>query len=123
MRVLGVSINASKSLSSTSKVFEFAKRTIWETVNVSTVSLQQILSATSIGAKVANAATFARMGLINTVPHLAIALGGASPASFRKLKEVGLPAISLLNLLFSQEIVELRIVLGALVNPRFEDFD
>lgn len=123
MKILGVSINSSKSLSSTSKVFEFAKRTIWEAVNVSTVSLQQVLSGSSIGSRVANAATFARMGLINTVPHLATALGGVGPTSFRKLKEVGLPAISLLNLLFSQEIVELRIVLGALVNPRFEDFD
>jgi hypothetical protein len=39
------------------------------------------------------------------------------------MKELGLPALSLLNLLLSKEVIELRLVLDAVVNPRYEDFD
>lgn len=44
-------------------------------------------------------------------------------SSFRSIKKVGLPALSMLNLLLTQRVVELRLVLEFIVNPRYEDFD
>lgn len=124
MTGLGVEINASKSISSSSNVFEFAKRTYINLVDISAVSLQQVLSGSSIGARVANAYSFIKRGLINTVPHLGQLLSGSNePTAFRNLKEVGLPAMSLLNLLTSEKLLELKDVLEVLVNPHIEDFD
>lgn len=82
------------------------------------------MSGRGIGARVSDAFEFARRGLINSVPSLGQFLSGStSLTSFRRIKEVGLPALSFANLLFSKEIIELRLVLESLVNPRYEDFD
>jgi hypothetical protein len=121
---LGVEINISKSISHSTEAFEFAKRTIWKGVDVSSISLQQIISSVSLGSRVVNAYSFMKKGLIQTVPHLSQILSNSSKSTaMRDLKAVGLPALSLLNLLVSKDLVELRIVLESLVNPRFEDFD
>lgn len=124
METLGVEINLSKSINSSSSAFEFAKRTIWKGVNVSPVSLQQLMSGRGIGARVSDAFEFIRRGLIRTVPSFSQFLSGSnSLKSFRDIKEVGLPALSFANLLFSKEMIKLRIVLESLINPRYEDFD
>lgn len=124
MEGLGVEINTSKSLSSSTSAFEFAKRTYLNLVDISAVSLQQVLSGTSIGARVMNSYSFIKRGLINTTSHLGQLLCGSNnPTSFRNLKEVGLPAMSLLNLLTSEKLLELRSVLEVIVNPHIEDFD
>lgn len=39
------------------------------------------------------------------------------------MKEVGLPALSLLGLLHRNGVLEHRVVIESLINPRFEDFD
>lgn len=124
MNGLGVEINASKSISHSTQVFEFAKRTFINLVDISAVSLQQVLSGTSIGSRVSNCYSFIKRGLVNTTSHLGQLLSGSNePSSFRNLREVGLPAMSLLNLLTSEKILELKDVLAVLVNPRIEDFD
>jgi len=56
MRELGVEINLSKSISAAKKpVFEFAKRTVVNGVNVSPIPFKQLLSQYSLGARVADA--------------------------------------------------------------------
>jgi len=55
MEKLGVEINSSKSINSSRKGFEFAKRTFINGVNVSAVSLLQILSSVGLNARVADA--------------------------------------------------------------------
>jgi len=55
MGKLGVDINLSKSIISPAhRVFEFAKRTIIDGVNVSSISFQQVISQSSRGARVAD---------------------------------------------------------------------
>lgn len=57
MNLIGVEINQNKSISGSSKVFEFAKRTIYDSRNVSGISPNQVVSSTSIGARVMDAHT------------------------------------------------------------------
>lgn len=124
MNDLGVEINKSKSISNSSQVFEFAKRTVYNDSDVSGISLQQINSAVSMGSKVVNTFLFTSAGLIRSVPALAKSLIGAKGnSSFRDLKVVGLPALSLLNLLCSKELTKLRSVIEVLVNPQYKDFN
>jgi len=126
MEGLGVEINLSKSIvSPNNPVFEFAKRTIVSGANVSSISFQQVMSQTSIGARVADSVTWVRQGLINTIPALGAILSKyGSSTDFSKIKSVGLEAISLLGLLFHKGIIEHRIVVESLINPQYkEDFD
>jgi len=126
MKDLGVEINLSKSIVSPNKqVFEFAKRTIVTGVNVSSISFQQIISQSSIGARVADAASFIKQGLIDNVPTLGAILSKyGSSTDFTKVKSVGMEAIALLGLLFHKGIIEHRVVVESLINPQYrEDFD
>lgn len=117
-------INPAKSINRSSQALEFAKRTVVGGNDCSAISLQQLISSRSLGSKVSNAYLFIQKGLISTVPHLAqILTGSVKPSCFRNLKQVGLPALSLLNLLAQKEFVELRRVLEVMINPRYEDFD
>jgi len=54
---------------------------------------------------------------------LAVNSNFSDKSSFRSIRKIGLPALSMLNLLLTQRVVELRLVLEFIVNPRFEDFD
>lgn len=126
MAKLGVEINLSKSIRSpTSQVFEFAKRTIVNGVNVSSISFQQIISQASRGSRVADALSYIKSGLINNIPVLGTILsknGGSN--AFSKLKAVGLESIALLGLLHQKRLIEHRVVVESLVNPQYkEDFD
>jgi hypothetical protein len=127
MNLIGVEINQNKSISGSSKVFEFAKRTIYDSRNVSGISPNQVVSSTSIGARVMDAHTWLKQGLVKTTSHLgqilAVNSNFSDRSSFRSIKKVGLPALSMLNLLLTQRVVELRLVLEFIVNPRYEDFD
>lgn len=125
MSVLGVGLNLSKSLSDSKTTFEFAKRTIHLGNNVSGLSFQQLISSTSLGSRVSDAFAYMSLGLVRSASHLGQLLVGksANRTSFRKMSEVGLPAISFFNLLFSKEYIELRMVMECLVNPHYEDFD
>lgn len=123
---LGVEINLNKSISSPAKqVFEFAKRTVINGANVSSISFQQIISQSSIGARVADSANWIQTGLINNIPALgAILSKNGSQVGFKNLKLVGMEALSLLGLLFHKGIIEHRIVVESLINPQYkEDFD
>jgi len=125
MEELGVDINVSKSISSISlPVFEFAMRFIVNGTNVSSLSFQQVFSSSSLAARVADAYSYTKLGLVKSVNTLAnLFTRTIGKNSFRNLKEVGLPAISLLGLLHSKELVEHRVVIEALINPRYEEFD
>lgn len=57
MESLGVDINISKSINSSLQGFEFAKRTFINGVNVSAISVLQIMSSVSLNARVADAHT------------------------------------------------------------------
>lgn len=58
MKDLGVEINLSKSLISPNlPVFEFAKRTLYKGVRVSAIPFKQLISQTSLGARVADCYT------------------------------------------------------------------
>lgn len=58
MTKLGLEINLSKSIRSPSlEVFEFAKRTVINGINVSSLSFQQIISQSSRGSRVADSVT------------------------------------------------------------------
>jgi len=126
MEDLGVEINLSKSIvSPTKSVFEFAKRTVVNGINVSSISFQQIISQTSIGSRVADAVSFTKMKLINNIPLLGniLSKNGGSTA-FSKLKAVGMESIALLGLLHRKGIIEHRVVVESLINPQYkEDFD
>lgn len=124
MKGLGVEINISKSINRSRSGFEFAKRTIINGVDVSAVTLQSWISATSLGAKVINTFTWAQKGLVNSLPHFAHLLTHLpGNSTFRHMSKVGLPALSLLNVLWSKDLVQLRIVLDSIVNPKYLDFD
>lgn len=124
MNDLGVEINISKSINSSTQALEFAKRTIWEGLNVSAISLQQILSSRSLGARVVNSFGWAKAGLIKSISHLGMTLSSTnSVKSFRNLNDTGLAGLSFLNLLFTSELIELRVVLESLINPKYLDFD
>jgi hypothetical protein len=124
MESLGVDINISKSISSLDSVFEFAKRTVVHGVNVSTISFKQLLSQSGFATRVADSYTWLKTGLIDNLPLLGLTLSKfGRPNSFRKLKEIGLPTLSLLGLLHSKGVIEHRIVVESLINPRYEDFD
>lgn len=126
MALLGVEINLSKSVRSPAlQVFEFAKRTVVNGVNVSSISFQQVISQSSRGARVADAISYIRSGLIFNIPALGTILsknGGSN--AFSKLKAVGMESIALLGLLHQKRLIEHRVVVEALVNPQYkEDFD
>jgi len=121
MKDLGLEINLFKSISSPSKaVFEFAKRTVVEGSNVSGISIKQLISATSIGSRIANVLYFANLGLIRTNTILSTLLG-----RFYKTdeKSVMLPSLALLGTLFKQEKISLKALMTVMVNPKDRGFD
>jgi len=71
MKQLGVEINLSKSIvSPTRSSFEFAKRTVMDSVNVSAISLKQLISETSMAARLNNIFYWANAGLLRNVTVL-----------------------------------------------------
>uniref|UniRef100_A0AAU7YB44 RNA-dependent RNA polymerase n=1 Tax=Exserohilum turcicum mitovirus 4 TaxID=3229028 RepID=A0AAU7YB44_9VIRU len=126
MRYLGLEINLNKSIVSKSlPVFEFAKRTIVNGVNVSSLSFQQMISQYSIGSRVADATSWVRSGLINT-PSLFGSLVSryGRPGDFKSMKSVGMEVLATLGLLNSKNLIEHRVVVESLINPQYkEDFD
>lgn len=100
MQELGLEINLSKSINSSRSGFEFAKRTMINGVDVSALSLQQMLSSTSLGSKVIDTFVYCRKGLVSSISHFSRLLTGIPDNSvFRKLSKTGLPALSFLNVL------------------------
>jgi hypothetical protein len=69
--LLGVEINLTKSIQSKSRAsFEFAKRMVYEGVNVSAISFKQLISGTSLAARLNNVLYFAKSGLLRSVTVL-----------------------------------------------------
>lgn len=124
MTELGVEINPSKSISSSRVGFEFAKRTVLNGINVSAISMLQILSSVSLNTRVSDTYDFVVRGLVSNVHHLSLMLRPKFNSSrLYDMKEIGLATLSYLNLLSSKEVIEFRIVLESLVNPKYWDFD
>nr|UPW42072.1 MAG: putative RNA dependent RNA polymerase [Yunnan mito-like virus 45] len=121
MRKLGLEINLSKSISSTSKpVFEFAKRTVVFGSNVSGLSVKQLISATSIGSRVANILYFANLGLIRTNTILSLLLSRFYKTDQRSAM---LPSLALLGSLFNSKKISLKALVTSLIDPNNEYFD
>lgn len=124
MNALGVEINPTKSVSSSLPIFEFAKRFVVNGVNVSSLSFQQLISSTSLGARVADCFHYAKSGVLQNLDILSNILckkfvkGGVS----KFYNELAVPALGLLGLLHQKGVIEHRLVIGSLVNP-VKDFD
>jgi len=121
MERIGVEINLSKSISSPSRpVFEFAKRTVVDGINVSGISFKQLISATSIGSRVGNILYFSKLGLIRTNTVLAYLLGKWSKVS---LKDIRLPSLALLGALFKSGKISLNALAEVMIDPNDDEFD
>lgn len=124
MKSLGVEINPTKSVSSSLPVFEFAKRFVVNGVNVSSLSFQQLISSTSLGARVADCFHYAKSGVLKNLDILSNILsrkmikGGVN----KFFNDLAVPALGLLGLLHQRGIIEHRVVIGSLINPK-KDFD
>jgi len=124
MKDLGVDINISKSISNSSLGFEFAKRTVMNGIDISPVSLREVIVSTGISSRVTLAFSYLKRGLIRSSSLLAATLSKVgSPKALRDIKDIGLPALSLLSLLNSSNLIERRVVIESLVNPNYMDFD
>jgi hypothetical protein len=124
MEDLGVDINISKSISSSTSGFEFAKRTIMNGIDISPVSLREVIVAQGISSRVSLAFSYLKKGLINSISLLSATLSKyGSPKSLRNIRDIGLPALNLLSLLNSSNLIERRVVIESLVNPNYMDFD
>lgn len=124
MKSLGVEINPTKSVSSSLPVFEFAKRFVVNGVNVSSLSFQQLISSTSLGARVADCFHYAKSGVLKNLDILSNILsrkmikGGVN----KFFNDLAVPALGLLGLLHQHGVIEHRVVIGSLINPK-KDFD
>nr|WAK72403.1 MAG: RNA-dependent RNA polymerase [Nigrospora oryzae mitovirus 1] len=124
MEDLGVDINISKSISNSSLGFEFAKRTVMNGIDISPVSLREVIVSKGISSRVSLAFSYLKRGLIRSSSLLAATLSKVgSPKSLRNIKDIGLPALNLLSLLNSSNLIERRVVIESLVNPNYMDFD
>lgn len=121
-KLLGVEINLSKSIASPeAPVFEFAKRTVTGTTNVSAVSWKQFISEASVGSRVANILYFANRGLIRSNSVLSILLSRFG--KFKSYKDLNLPLLSLLGALFNAKRVSLKDIITAMIDPHNDEFD
>nr|AWY10986.1 RNA-dependent RNA polymerase [Sclerotinia sclerotiorum mitovirus 28] len=121
MKKIGLEINLSKSISSPSRpVFEFAKRTVVQGINVSGISVKQLISATSMGARVGNVLHFAGLGLIRTNTILSTLLGRFYKTD---VKSVMLPSLALLGSLFKSGKISLKALVTVLIDPKDDEFD
>jgi len=125
---IGVEINMSKSISSPIAVFEFAKQTSFNGNLVSGPSYQQLLSNSSMGERVTNVLSLAGKGFIRSVSVLATLLVRfVKPKTLKSLlndvKELGLPSLAVLSAMHHKGAVQHRLLLEALVNPNYKDFD
>lgn len=122
MTKLGVEINLSKSIVASKKpVFEFAKRTVVAGVNVSGISVKQLISGTSMGSRIANILYFANLGLIRTNTVLSILLSRYYKTDNKSA--LWLPSLALLGSLFGQKRVSLKGLMTVLIDPKDEEFD
>jgi len=121
MKMIGMDINLSKSISSPSTgSFEFAKRMVVNNTNVSAISLKQFISERSVGARVANVLYFARLGLIRSNSVLSILLSRFGKV--RDLKDLYIPSLSLLGSLFKSKRITLKDIFTVLINIDDDEF-
>jgi hypothetical protein len=123
MQGVGCEINLNKSINSPDRpVFEFAKRTCIGPDIVSGISLGQVKSGYTVGARVANALSFSNSGLIPNVSLLSTVLNRFAMVRTSQ-KEMGLPTLALLGSLFQAGKVTHRELAHAITEPSNEDFD
>jgi len=132
---LGCEINLNKSIVSRRRpVFEFAKRTCWGVHIVSGISMAQVRAGWRVAGRVANALSFCNSGLITSPNLLAITLSryaysnGKYATSYVSMTHKGvrlftLGILSLLGTLYQSGKLPLRVLMTALVNPKYSDAD
>lgn len=113
---LGVDINLSKSIVSPAKSsFEFAKRTIYEGTNVSSLSFKQLLSETSVAGRLANILYYAKLGLVRTNTVLSSLLSRFGKV--KSNKDLLFPLAALLGVFFKQKKISHSELFGMFVDP------
>jgi len=93
---------------------------ICDSVNVSAVSLKQLISETSMAARVNNLIYFSRLGLIRTNLVLKTII---SRFDFKSDKDLIIPLISLLGYFLNSGRLTLKDILSALCDYRNEEWD
>jgi hypothetical protein len=115
-----VEINLTKSIVSPSKpVFEFAKRTYNEGVDVSPIPFKPLINP-SLADTVGLTLQYSEKGLISRLSVLKrlISRFGSSTR-----KELGNPILAILGALVSKKLIPHRWLVESLVDPKNEDFD
>lgn len=121
-KALGVEINLSKSIVSPSRAsFEFAKRTVVDSMNVSAISIKQLISETSMSSRLNNILYYSKLGLIRSSFVLSALLSRFG--KFKSLTDLNFPLISLLGCLFKQNRLTLSDILKTLIDPRWDEVD
>jgi hypothetical protein len=117
---LGVEVNLTKSISSPSKpVFEFAKRTYNNGVDVSPVPFKPLIHP-SLADLVGNFLLFSKKGLISTSGILVSFL---TRFGLPKHKELVHPILAVLGAYTTKGILPHRRLVELLVDPKDEEFD
>ena len=119
-KILGVEINLSKSISSPNKpVFEFAKRTYNNGVDVSPVPFKPLIHP-SLADIVGNYLLFSKKGLIKTSGILLRFLTRFGSINQNDLLH---PILAILGAYTSMKLVPHRWLVESLVDPKDEEFD
>jgi hypothetical protein len=89
-------------------------------MNVSGISVEQLMSEASIGSRVANVLYFANLGLMGTNTVLVTILSRFYQSD---LRHIGLPSLALLGSLFGRGQVSLNALAEAIIDPDSGEFD
>jgi len=115
---LGMDINLSKSIVSPNlATFEFAKRTILNGINVSAISVKQLIDR-SLPSRMNNILFFSKLGLVSNNIVLANLM---TRFGFKSFKDLNVPLISLLGYLFKINRITPNDILKVVINPMWED--
>jgi hypothetical protein len=129
MKSLDVGINLSKSLISDHlSAFEFAKRTGVDGLDVSGLSLKQMIAENSRLGRINQVIMFARKGLISCVPLLLLTLASHRedfklPLSDKDKANLIAPLVSLLGHMVNTNRLSLEDAVAFIVDPQDEELD
>lgn len=123
-KILGVEINLTKSISSFDRpVFEFAKRTCFGNLDLSPISIKQLLSNDQLSERTMNVVSFLKRGLLVSRSHIGILLSKFGSWQILKNKKMSkTPLLAILGILNSMNLISHRWLTEALIDPK-TDFD
>lgn len=121
-KTLGVDINLNKSIQSHNRpVFEFAKRTCWGPLDVSPISMKQLMANDSLSERITNVLSFLKRGLLVKKSILGALISKVGDSSILdKPDKIFTPILSILGGL--RNYIPHRWLVEPLINP-IEDFE